>query len=204
VEATVWSALRKTRSDSSTALDEIKALADQSSAQAAQAEEELHAIGRAIAEIDAQRDTLLDLHLAQRLDAQRFSAKDAALLERQQRLIDQHAALAARRNAAIAQQLPIAEIEDLCHRLAGRLDDLTFAQRQRLLRTLFRRVIADKKTVQLEGAFDTLSMSIALDGASEGAGDGEDGMIVDTTSGHSSHNHTIPFRLSVPLTGAAR
>jgi hypothetical protein len=176
VETTVWAALRATLTDTSTVLDDIKALADQSSAQAAQAEAEIRATERAIEEIDGQRDTLLDLHLNGRLDADRFSAKDAALQERQQRLADQHAALAARRNAALAQQLPIAEIEDLCRRLAGRVDNLTFSQRQRLVRTLLTDVTADRKTVHLEGAFDALSMTVALEEeASESA-------IVTTTS----------------------
>jgi hypothetical protein len=163
VETTVWAALRATLTDSSTALADIKALADQSSAQAAQADAEIRATEWAIEEIDGQRDALLDLHLNGRLDAHRFSATDAVLQERQQRLIDQHAALAARRNAALAQQLPIAEIEDLCRRLAGRLDDLTFSQRQRLVRTLLTGVTADRKTVHLEGAFDALSMTVALE-----------------------------------------
>jgi site-specific DNA recombinase len=181
IETAVWRALRATLTDSSTALEDIKALADASSAQAAQAEAELRTTERAIAEIDAQRDALLDLHLNRRLDAERFSAKDAALLAKQQALIDQHAALAARRNAAIAQQLPIAEIEDLCRRLAGRLDDLTFAQRQRLVRTLFTSVVTDRKTVHLEGAFNTLSMTVAL--GEDGA---QDGSIAATTVGRGS------------------
>jgi hypothetical protein len=164
VDGAVWRALRATLSDSSAVLDDIKALADASSAQAAAAEDTLRQTERAIREIDTQRDALLDLHLAKRLDAARFSAKDTQLLTRQQALMDKHASLAAQRNAALAQQLPIAEVEDLCRRLRGTLDTLTFAQRQRLVRTLFTRVHVDRTAVSLEGVFDTLSMTVLLDG----------------------------------------
>jgi site-specific DNA recombinase len=158
----VWRALRATLSDSSTVLDDLKALADAGSAKAARAEDALRHTEKAIREIDAQRDVLLDLHLAQRLDADRWAAKDAALLGRQQALMDKHASLAAQRNAALSAQLPIAEVEDLCRRLAGKLDTLTFAQRQRLVRTLFTRISVDRTTVYLDGVFDTLSMTVAL------------------------------------------
>jgi hypothetical protein len=106
--------------------------------------------------------SLLDLHLQGRLDADRWATKDAALLRRQQAVMDKHAALAAQRNAALSAQLPIAEVEDLCRRLAGTLDTLTFAQRQRLVRTLFTRIWVDRTTVSLDGVFDTLSMTVAL------------------------------------------
>jgi len=162
VDDAVWRALRATLSDSSTVLDDLKALADAGSAQAARAEDALRHTEKAIREIDAQRDVLLDLHLAQRLDADRWAAKDAALLGRQQALMDKHASLAAQRNAALSAQLPIAEVEDLCRRLAGKLDTLTFAQRQRLVRTLFTRISVDRTTVYLDGVFDTLSMTVAL------------------------------------------
>jgi hypothetical protein len=93
-------------------------------------------------------------------------------LGRQQALRDKHADLAAQRNAALAQQLPIAEVEDLCRRLAGKLDTLTFAQRQRLVRTLFTRIRVDRETVSLEGVFDTLSMTVLLDGQDPPTGGG--------------------------------
>jgi hypothetical protein len=60
------------------------------------------------------------------------------------------------------QQLPFAEIEDLCRRLAGRLDDPSFAQRQRVVRTMFSTITTDGQTVHLEGAFEVLSMTLAL------------------------------------------
>jgi hypothetical protein len=179
VETAVWSTLRATLADSSTVLDGIRALADASSVQAAQAAAELRTVERTIAQIETQRDTLLNLHLSGGIDQKRFTEKDAALVGKQQVLQDQHAALAAHHGAAISQQLPLVEIEELCRRLAGKLDTLTFVQRQRVLRTLITSASTDQKTVHLDGVFDIFSMTVALD---EVAGDGATGGIVSDTS----------------------
>jgi hypothetical protein len=60
------------------------------------------------------------------------------------------------------------------------VDTLTFSQRQRLVRTLLTGVIADRKNVHLEGCFDTLSMTVALqDEASE-----NEIMVTTSDAGH--------------------
>jgi site-specific DNA recombinase len=162
VDQTVWTAVRDTLSDPSTVLDDLRALSDAGSAQAAEAEAELRTIERATTAIDQQRDTLLNLHLAGVIDRARFTEKDAALQGKQQALADQAAVLVARRAAALAQQLPVTQIEELCAELAGRLDTLTFAQRQHVVRLLVSSVSTDGHSVHLAGAFDVLSMTVAL------------------------------------------
>jgi hypothetical protein len=85
--------------------------------------------------------------------------------------------------------LPFAQIEDLCAQIAGRLDTLTFAHRQAVVRTLLRRVSTGGDSVALDGAFEVLSMSLALRegdaplalGEPDGAGaDGAAGAIATT------------------------
>ena len=122
VDAAMWTALCTTLTDTSTVLDDLRALAEASSALAQHADAELRQLQRAAQGIDAQRDTLLNLHLAGGIDRARFLAKDSALQAQQQALDDQQAALVARCAAARAQQLPLGEIENLCC-LAGRLDN---------------------------------------------------------------------------------
>ena len=173
LEEAVWGGLCKLLNDpDDTVLKEVEALADAGSAQAAAAVAEMAHLERAAREIDAEQDLLLNLYLKRRVDEERYAAKAEELAERRRHLLDQQAAVAARRDAALARQLPVAEIRAACMQIAGRLDTLTFTQKQHLIRTLFTSIIADRRDAHIEGAFASLSTDVSLDGAPSGAPDG--------------------------------
>ncbi len=100
---------------------------------------------------------------------------------KRQQTRDRQAAVEARRDAAVARQLPIAEVKAACAQLAERLDTLTFERRQYLVRTLVHRIVATREGAKIEGVFDTLSGAVALDGA-----------IVDTTPAHCARRRRRP------------
>lgn len=186
VDEAVWTALYTALMTPETVLAEVEALADARSQQAAEVEAEMAALDRAAAEVEGQQQRLLDLYLVGRLDADAYSAKAEDLTNKRQGLLDRAAELAARRDAAVARLLPIAEVKAACAEVAGRLDDLIFGQKQHLVRVLVQQAVVRRADdgeweVQLEGAFESLTGLLTPDGT---AGNGSHGAIVDTTSGH--------------------
>lgn len=163
LEAAVWAALCAALADPSAVLADAQALADASRQQAQDAEAELRRLERAAAEITTRLDALLDMRLAREIDPETYTRKMGQLAERKASLDEHAAALAARRDAALAHLLPIDDIKATCALMATGLDALTFEERQHVVRTLCRRITATPTTAIIDGALPRLSGASQLE-----------------------------------------
>jgi hypothetical protein len=152
---------------------DIEALADTSSRQAQEAEAELASLDRQVAQLASRQDALLDMRLAREIDSAAFAAKSAQLAEKKTTLEEQAAVLAARRDAARANLLPLDDIRAACERVALGMDTRTFEERQNIVRTLCTRITVAREgqrlRVRVTGALEHLSgvASLADDATSE-------------------------------------
>jgi site-specific DNA recombinase len=164
LEDAVWNGLREAMLDPDRVLAEAQALSDESSVQTAALTQEIARLDGELAGVAAQLERLLDLYLAERLDADGYSAKAEALNERRLAILDQQATLAARRAAAMGHLLPIQEVKDACALIAERLDDLSYERRRHVVRTLVQTIRATREEAAIDGALDALTMSVPLEG----------------------------------------
>jgi len=156
LDDTVWNALCGLMRDPDTVLAEVEDLAADGQRQAADADADIARLDRAARDIETQQGRLLDLYLTGRLDVGAYTAKADTLAAQRETVAGQRSAAEERRGGGDVVQLPpVRETRAMCDEIAQRLDGLTFDQRRHLVRTLFTRVVANRETVEIEGAFET-------------------------------------------------
>ncbi len=151
LETAVWTALAEMIANPDVVLADVEAVIDASSRQGAEVVAEFATLERATGEMNAQLGRLLDLYLAGRLDADTYSAKASELGARKDNVLARQEELTTRQAAAAAHLLPVTGARAACEQMAGRLDGLTFTQRQHLVRTLCTGIIADREKIVIEG-----------------------------------------------------
>ncbi len=164
LERVVWGTLCDLLRDPGRVLADVEALADDSSAQAKDTDKEIARLTKAEQDVEHQESRLLDLYIAEKLDADRYESKSAALKAQRHVLRRKALELADRRASVVADVLPIEDVRAMCAAVARGLGKLTDEERQQVVQTYITKITATRERVAIEGRLPSLSASVALAG----------------------------------------